>query len=509
MEAVSLSIGEVVKLAAVDSEVYCRTFFPKAFRQKSPEFHKEIWADLEDPNVRYPNIRAFRGSAKTTICRAFSSKRIAYGISKTILYVGASEAHAQRSIRWLRRQVEINKLWAGTFGLSRGEKWDETQIQILQRVPTGNSNSDGSPEFEESTIWVLGVGITGNIRGINFDDYRPDLIILDDIITDENAATDEQRTKISDLLFGALMQSLAPVSEEPNAKMALLSTPQHEKDAANLAQTDIQFKTLSFPCWTKETMDSPVRAQESSWPERYSSEELRAAKLASMARNKLSTFTKEMEVRLITAEEKAFRPWLIIQSDIPLHPYCVSAIDPVPPPSDRQIAKGMKGKDFEAHVVWGREGGEYFLLDYAQNRGHDPNWSVNQFFTFAQQYRISSCVVETIAYQRTLKWIIEQEMQRRRQYFVIFPYSDTRKKTLRIITTLSGIAAQGKLHIRPHHTEFAQQFADYSEITDGVDDLLDASAMALSKLVNPALERGHGNYLDSDVEELEFTRSCP
>jgi len=504
LEPLTVSPAELVRLGAVDSEFYSRTFFPKAFRQASPEFHRDIWDVLENPAVRLANIRAFRGSAKTTICRTYSSKRIAYGVSRTILYIGASEAHAIRSLNWLRNQVERNKLWAGTFGLSPGRKWQEAEIEIIQRIPL----PDGS--FEERTVWVLGVGITGNIRGINFDDYRPDLIIGDDIITDENAATQEQREKIANLVFGSLKESLTPATEEPNAKLALLTTPQHQEDVASQAQLDPQFTTVSFPCWTKETLALPLEEQISSWPTRLPTETLRADKKAAMQRNRLSIFTREMEVRLISQETAAMRPgWLKITPFYPEGMDCVLGVDPVPPPSDAERAKGFEGKDFEAHCVWGRSGDEYYLIDYAQNRGHDPNWSINQFFTFAYRYNIMKAVVETVAYQRTLKWLIEQEMKRRRMYYLIVPYTDKRSKSTRIISTFSGIAAMGKVNIRPEHTEFATQFYGFSETKDGVDDLLDSSAMALSVLVNPMLERGKGKLLDSEVDDFPFVRRAP
>src|SRR5687767_9958937 len=97
-----VDIAELVKLGAVDNEIYGKTFFPKTFRQSSPPFQREIWRDLDDPTVTNSNQRIFRGAAKTTISRVFSSKRIAYGVSKTILYVGASEGAAARSGAWLR-----------------------------------------------------------------------------------------------------------------------------------------------------------------------------------------------------------------------------------------------------------------------------------------------------------------------------------------------------------------------------------------------------------------------
>src|SRR5687767_1226964 len=107
----TISRDEAVRLGAVDDEFFNRTFFPKSFRLPSPRFHKAISQRLSDPRQHYVNLRCFRGSAKTTRLRAFSAKRIAYRISRTILYVGASEPHAARSIAWVRNQVERNKLY--------------------------------------------------------------------------------------------------------------------------------------------------------------------------------------------------------------------------------------------------------------------------------------------------------------------------------------------------------------------------------------------------------------
>ena len=499
----SVSRDELIKLCAVDSELYARTFFANTFRQPSPSFAREIWEPLENPKIRLVNLICFRGSSKTTRLRTFASKRIAYGISRTVLYVGASEKDAIRSVQWLRTQVERNKLYKETFGLVEGRKWEETQIEIQHGV------------FGH-TIWVLAAGITGSLRGINFDDYRPDLIIVDDPQTDETAATLEQRNKISDLILGAVKNSLAPATEEPNAKLVMAITPQHNEDISQQALQDTQWTTKVFPCWTKESMDLPMEEQVSSWEEQFPTATLRADKLAALQRNKLSIFSREMECRLISAEIAQFRPdWLNVREhrgSAPRGCFAVLGIDPVPPPSERQKAKGLQGKDWEAHYVWGRHNGEYHLLDYARNRGHEPSWSVATALALAHRWKVARIVVETIAYQRTLKWLLEQEMRRRQVYFSIVPFDSRMAKFARIVNVLSGLATAGKLWIGPEHTIFAEQFASYGPTYSGNDDDLDASAIALADLANPYLERMNDlgdDLIDDDVEPFEYKRLCP
>jgi hypothetical protein len=266
-----ISIAELTKLCAIDSELYAKSFFPKTFRQDSPPFAKTLWEPLEDPDARLVNLVCFRGASKTTRLRTFASKRIAYGISRTVLCIGASEKDAIRSVQWIRTQVERNNLWRQTFSLRPGRKWEETQIEIEH---AGFNH----------TVWVLGAGITGSLRGINFDDYRPDLIIVDDPQTDEMAATQEQREKVADLILGAVRNSLAPKSEEPNAKIVMAITPQHKEDVSQLALVDKEWVSRIVPCWTLDTLDLPVQKQMSVWEQRFPTIELREQKAAALRR---------------------------------------------------------------------------------------------------------------------------------------------------------------------------------------------------------------------------------
>lgn len=106
MQAVNgeeITLEEVIELAAVDGNFYARTFFPKTARQESPDFHKDMDTVLENPANRFVGFEVFRGGAKTTKLRLFASKRIAYGISHTIIFVGKSQDHAVKSIHWLKQ----------------------------------------------------------------------------------------------------------------------------------------------------------------------------------------------------------------------------------------------------------------------------------------------------------------------------------------------------------------------------------------------------------------------
>jgi len=474
------TVSEVVEHAALDSIFFCRHFFPKTFRQESPQFHRDIWELLDDPTARYINVQVQRDGAKTTLLRAYAAKRIAYGLSRTILYIGASQEKAKASVGWIKKEIERNELFTRTFGLQKTSRnWTAEKLQI-------NHAAEGIP------IWVLALGITGSVRGINLDDYRPDLIIVDDVVGDDNASTEEQRLKIKDLVLGALKESLSPASETPDAKMIILNTPRDFEDVSQKALKDTQFRSARFGCWTPETEDLPVEMQESSWPERYPTAVLRAEKEAAIARNELSIFAREKECRLITPETSSFRQeWLNYfgpgeaEPEPPRHEMWVElVIDPVPPPSEVQIAKGLMGKDFEALTVVGRWRNKYYVLETIYNRGHQPNWTVATFFELCNRWHPRKVIVEAVAYQATLAWLLREGMRRTGRFYPMEEFKDKRKKLDRIKDGLSGPASNGALYVRKSQSAFISQFIHFpGKNPDGThDDVLETVAIGVTSL---------------------------
>lgn len=491
-DLVALTPDEAIRLG-VNSDFFCRTFFPRTFRQASPSIHEKVWRDLEDPTARYVLNVMFRGSAKTTLLRAFSAKRIAYQLSNVALWIGANEGSAARSVGWLRRQIEWNAAFRDTFGLEPGRKWGETELEIRNR-------------HSDHTTWVKGVGMDASFRGINFDDYRPDLIVLDDVIDDENALTEEGRTKTTERILGAVARSLISEVEKPNAKLAMLQTPLHIEDATSRAAQSASWRTNFYPCWTPETADLDVAEQQSCWPEMFPSDTLRVDKLNAIKDGTLHVFLREMECKLIAPGTAAFVPGQLQFWENPaegLGGTTMIAIDPVPPPSDREVAKNMHNKNYEAISVVSRKGGKYFLLHYELMRGHDPGWTISKIFELSYRFNCVNVSVEAIAYQRTLKWLLTQEMSRRQRWLVLLEDPDASRlsKFHKIVDTIRPLLNNGKLLVGRHHTEFISSITQYPQVQ--YDDLLDSVAQGLRQLTNPMMELGAGEYRELDEDRFE------
>lgn len=491
-----ISLEEAVHLGAVDDSFFGRFFFPRAFKQESPRFHTFIDAALSDPSHKYVSAMLFRGAAKTTKLRAYIAKRIAYGISRTILVVGKSQEAAAKTVQWVKNAVEYNKKYAGCFGLTKGNKWTETDCEIIS---TMFRDENGAPV----TIRILAFGMTGSIRGVNIEDCRPDLIVVDDPCDEENTATAEQRKKMSDLFFGALAKSLAPTSESPHAKMVLLQTVLNSDDLISMCERDPTWHSLRIGCFNSEG--------ESIWPERWSTEELLADKQAHIARGQLPLWMKEMECSVISDELAAFKmEHLQYWDHLPEGGITFFSIDPTPPPREGTAHKvNTKLDDFVIMVLRVVEK-RIFVCDYYTCKSPDPGEFITKLFLMAAEWRCRTVVIETVLFARTLKWILEQEMIRRGDYLTIVPIEDKRNKQVRIRQEISARTTNRILYVHQSMSKLLEQYSLYPVVNH--DDVLDALAIGLMH-VKPWMFMANvieGEYtVVEDTALLEDWRAAP
>lgn len=193
------------KLGAVDLEFFGRAYFPHYFFRKSPEFHRElddIWQDGPLKN-KYPlteekaakinkmkgvkrSIAAPRGNAKSTTFTFKDTLHAAlYEYKHYIIIISDTGPQAKGFLGDIKLEFEDNKRLTEDFGELTGSKWREDEIVTSTKVK------------------IEAIGSGEKIRGRRNRNWRPDLIVLDDIENDENVRTPEQRKKLSNWFFKA------------------------------------------------------------------------------------------------------------------------------------------------------------------------------------------------------------------------------------------------------------------------------------------------------------------
>ena len=145
-------------------------------------------------------------------------------------------------------------------------------------------------------------------------------------------------------------------------------------------------------------------------------------------------------------------------------------------------------------------GPDVYVLDYSAEKGEMPDKTAAHFFEQVIRWRPLKFSVESVSFQRTLAWYIEQEMTKKRIFVPINRLQDRRRKNDRIIQAIAGILAHRRLFVKPSMQKLIQQLDDFDPSTDkNKDDVIDMLAMAIMSQ-NPMA------FADENVIEQEMRR---
>lgn len=185
------------ELAAFDLAYFGRAYLPHYFTRKSPAFHEELdelWSsgvmkgknpfrdakEIARLDGSQQAIAAPRGHAKTT---NFTFKdtlhAVLYQYKHYPILLSDSSEQAEGFLDDIKTELEDNPHILEDFGVLKGDKvWRSSVI------------------LTKTGIKLEAIGSGKKIRGRRHRNWRPDLLVLDDIENDENVNTPEQRKKL-------------------------------------------------------------------------------------------------------------------------------------------------------------------------------------------------------------------------------------------------------------------------------------------------------------------------
>lgn len=192
------------KLGAVDLEYFGRAYLAHYFVRKSPAFHGEldrIWRDGvmkgKNPTTQAKEIsradgcrraiEAPRGHAKsTTFTFKDSIHAAAYAYKHYEIILSDSSEQAEGFLGDIKTEFEENAALREDFGELPGRVWKASVILLTNGVK------------------IEAIGSGKKIRGRRHKQWRPDLIVCDDLENDENVNTAEQRKKLRNWFYKAV-----------------------------------------------------------------------------------------------------------------------------------------------------------------------------------------------------------------------------------------------------------------------------------------------------------------
>ncbi|MFH2231695.1 MAG: phage terminase large subunit [Patescibacteria group bacterium] len=252
-------------------------FFPIYLRHyigyPMAEFQKGIIRTTEDQSNPLACIVAFRGSAKSTLITLSYSIWAVLGVQakKFVLIVCQTQAQARQHMMNLRRELEQNALLKSDLGPFK-EEFGSGEWAMSSLV------------FKNTGARIMVASIDQSIRGVRHYQYRPDLIILDDIEDLNSTRTMEGRNKT----FEWFTREIVPLGDI-GTRIVMVGNLLHEDSLMMRLRRKIEGKEIRgtfqwFPlmtedgrCLWQEKFDTPEKvedlrrrvANELAWQQEY------------------------------------------------------------------------------------------------------------------------------------------------------------------------------------------------------------------------------------------------
>lgn len=275
--------------------LFFNTYFSHYVKFPTANFQREMFALTEDPKLKNICLVAFRGSAKSTI---FNLSLPLWSIlgkpqCKNVLLLGQTQAQARQHLKNIKEELEHNELLRSDLGPFREE---EDQWHSSSLVITNYGTRITAASSEQS------------IRGFRHGQYRPDLIVGDDLEDLGSVKSKESRDK----LFGWLTGDIIPLGDR-NTRLVLIGNLLHDNSLLMRIKKSIEDGNFNGVYKAYPLLDKEGKIL---WPGKYPSmKEVEEEKSKIIS---TSAWQREFLLKIVTDEEQLVpREWIKTYHDIP------------------------------------------------------------------------------------------------------------------------------------------------------------------------------------------------
>lgn len=366
---------------------------------KTPVVHYKMLDTISDNGTRIINL-CHRGIAKTTVMGEYLFLFIAtygeipgFGKIDLALYVSDS---IENGVKNMRKNLEFRRDNSDFLKEFIPEvRFTDIRWEFI--------NADGK------VFIVKGYGAKTGVRGAKELGKRPQLAVLDDLISDEDARSVTVISAVEDTVYKAVNYAL-----HPTKNMIIWSgTPFNAKDPLYKAVESGAWRVNVFPVC--EAFPCSKEEFKGSWPDRFTYEYVKAQYDSAVMLGKVETFNQELMLRIMSEEDR-----MIQDGDIAWY-----KIDAVLRNKSRfnfyittDFATSVNQKsDFSVISVWAyNNAGDWLWVDgICKRQLMDKN--VDDLFRLAQMYRPQSVGIEVTGQQGGFVTWIQDQMLSRNIYF--------------------------------------------------------------------------------------------
>lgn len=361
----------------------------------SPVVHYKLLDSIFNKNKRLA-VMCHRGFGKTTLIAEYLFMYIAvygnlpgFGKVNLALYVADS---AEGGAKNLRKNIE--------FRYNRSE--------FMQKYVPSIRFTDTRLEFENLEGQVLIVKLFGgqsNIRGTKEQGTRPQLVIMDDLYSDQDAKSPTVIENIDNNIYKAVGKALHP----KNSKMVLIGTPFNTRESLYKAVESGAWEVSVYPICEKY----PCTKEEfkGSWEDRFPYEYVKDEYDMAMKSGMIQAFNQELQLRIMSDEDRLIQDGDIVKYDRSTVLLNKSRYNFY---ITTDFATSEKASaDYSVISVWAyNNNGDWLWVDGACKRQlMDKN--IDDLFRFVSMYKPQSVGVEVTGQQGGfIQWIQGQMLDR-------------------------------------------------------------------------------------------------
>lgn len=398
--------------------------------------HDDLYGWLSRSRSNRKLILMPRGHLKTSIITVgLAIQHILNDFNTSILLANAVWDNARSFLAEIKEYLTTKSTLPILFHtFSRVAKWNEDEIIIHQRRKPNKT----------PTVSTAGVE-----KALASQHYK--VIFADDIVNRQSISTQDQREKTYKF-YSDLLDLL-----EPDGTLYVVGTRWHDGDLyGHLLRTE------------KDRFDVYIRkARENGqviFPKKYNDKVLDDLKISKGSYEFNAQYMNDPG----NPEDQQFKPPTRYWAEVVEGSVHTGTVD---------LAISEKtSADYSVVMDCARTRSDQMLVvDYCRKR-MNPTEVIEKIFDFAQKYKWRKLGVESVAYQRAMVHLLEEEQKKRKLYFEIVPIYHQKDKFTRIMG-LQPIWESGNLLLKQGMIELEEEIARFP--IGEHDDVLDALAMQL------------------------------
>ena len=448
-------LAQVREMLRVDPEFFINFFLGEEITVPVPDFHKVVFGQMvnQDTAHKYFACAIPRDHAKTTLAKLAVIWFYLFSPYRFVLYLSNTAPIAIEACRDIANFIESENFVA-VFG---AVEW------IVRQEGTGLYKFKlALPGGKEKVCILRALGAGQQVRGINIDNQRPELAIVDDLESKENTATPHLRKQLKEWFFGTFRKAL----DKFNHKIVQIGNL--------VSPVGILKDNLESEYWTSMRLGAILSNGQPLWPDAWPILKLQAefdeyhrAGLMHVWFGEMMNIPIPEGSGLIASEEIRYMP-AVSPGDCE---YGFITIDPA------ISEKTWADKSAIVAHGWLKDERRWVICEHIHQSGLDPLYLINSAIRMAIRWRFAMIGVESVAYQAALVHFFKYILVKYQHLGIqVVPLFASAAKTTRLAAWCAYIR-EGTYYLPRGDLEITSQLLLYDPSKrDNEDDLIDACA---------------------------------